>query len=561
MTYTTKTGNSLTVGILMPTYSIEDARSIVVYLNNKVVQHTVIDQMIRVELSSEYTSQLYGMNPLVLIVDDLSFGVRKKELGNIEFSNIASTFKNTSINEGYNVTFVLEVNETEILITDVLYEYVKGRDGAENTHEGETINPDVVQFGLNPTTPTEQGSQYWDAAYKVLSTVLGDGVILQNGLEMYVRIVNKTGVEIADGKVLYINGAQGNRPTAALAIATNAASANVIGVATQNIPINSEGFVTVFGNVSGFNTSGYGNGANMYLSATIAGGMTPTEPLYPHHKVIVATALNSTNNGQIFVRPVHVMELAELHGIDLTETTPLATDSILIQQTSTGKVKKSLLSTIITFLSNAYFATLKAGSVDNYSRLDINGLKLFGSAIQYRDEYTSSSWVSAAGSAAPDQASYTIGGVQINMYSFDGNNTEEKMSNMFEIPHDAAIDSLNADSDKIEFHIHGMASNNGSGVVRMFFDWCYVPVNDAPIPQVSISVDFNILANSQFVHKINGAELPKPSGGYNIGDKILFSVRRTPTNAADTYTSDFIFSKCALHVPVDSLGSESRYVK
>jgi len=95
----------------------------------------------------------------------------------------------------------------------------------------------------------------------------------------------------------------------------------------------------------------------------------------------------------------------------------------------------------------------------------------------------------------------------------------------------------------------------------MFLDWCYIPVYGAPIAQTSLSMDFTISANEQYYHKVAGVELPKPSSGYSIGDKILFTVRRTPTDAADTYASDFIFSKCAMHVPVDTLGSRQRYIK
>lgn len=45
---------------------------------------------------------------------------------------------------------------------------------------------------------------------------------------MWVRIVNKTGVQINNGQVVYINGAQGNRPSAALAEANADASSKII---------------------------------------------------------------------------------------------------------------------------------------------------------------------------------------------------------------------------------------------------------------------------------------------------------------------------------------------
>lgn len=55
-----------------------------------------------------------------------------------------------------------------------------------------------------------------------------NGVTLQVGHEQYVRIVNKTGSQINDGQVVYINGTQGNRPTVALAQANTLTSSSII---------------------------------------------------------------------------------------------------------------------------------------------------------------------------------------------------------------------------------------------------------------------------------------------------------------------------------------------
>ena len=318
----------------------------------------------------------------------------------------------TSVN-GQQGAVVLDAGDVGAYTKSETDDLVDGKSDIGHDHTGETIKPDVVQYDLTPTIPTTQGSQYWDETYKVLSTVLGDGVILQNGLEMYVRIVNKTGAQINDGQVVYINGAQGNRPTAALAKADAAITANVIGVATQNIANNQEGFITVFGNVSGFNTSGYSDGANMYLSATVAGALTPTEPTYPNHKVIVAIALNSTNNGQIFVRPNHILELAELHGVDLTETTPLTTDSVLIQETSTGKVKKSLFSTLVTFLSSTFAKLTGNTNISSDKFTDNNGNVPFKS-IKGGVEYHPTKWFTTTQSVtiSSDGLSVTAAGAQ-----------------------------------------------------------------------------------------------------------------------------------------------------
>ena len=199
-----------------------------------------------------------------------------------------------------------------------------------------------VEFNTNPIEPLIIGATYYDAAHKVLATALGDGVIIQNGLEMYVRVVNKNGYNLNDGEVVYISGAHGNRPTATRAIATSEQASYVIGVCTQNIDNNQEGFVTVFGTVNNFNTSTFTDGAKLYLSATTAGSLTMTRPVAPNHGVIVGIALNSTPNGSIFVNPNSGFELNELHDVNtsIEKTIPLDDDYFLVWDTVTSYWKK-----------------------------------------------------------------------------------------------------------------------------------------------------------------------------------------------------------------------------
>lgn len=164
----------------------------------------------------------------------------------------------------------------------------------------------LLQWILNPALPAPAvGQMYWDAANFCPATVLdlNGPVIIQHGQESLVRCVNKTGVTITNDSVVYLSGASGNRPTIALAKADNAATAQILGVATQDIANNAEGFVTVMGVVNQFNTSGFLAGDELYLSPTVAGTLTNVPPTSPNMLTLVATALNSTVNGSIFVHP------------------------------------------------------------------------------------------------------------------------------------------------------------------------------------------------------------------------------------------------------------------
>lgn len=161
-----------------------------------------------------------------------------------------------------------------------------------------------VRFDITPTPPTGEGYIFWDVDEKTLSITSDVAAhTLQIGREMVVRVVNKTGVLIDDGKVVYISGAQGNRPTIALAAATSSTNVRkILGVVTADIGINAEGYVTVFGIVKGFNTSGFTEGDTLYVSDT-AGSLTNVAPVGASTPAIIGQALNSTVSGTILVRP------------------------------------------------------------------------------------------------------------------------------------------------------------------------------------------------------------------------------------------------------------------
>lgn len=181
-------------------------------------------------------------------------------------------------------------------------------------------------------------------------------------------------------------------------------------------------------------------------------------------------------------------------------------------------------------------------------------------SIRYRDEYVGGSWSTPAGAAAPDTVSVTLGGIGMSMLAFDGGNTEEKKSNHFEISHDIAIDALNAEAARVEFHCHFMPSTTGAGIIKWFFDYSYSPVLAAPVEQTTL--DFSQAVDTQqYVHFVKGVELPKPASGFTIGDVINFTIRRKPADAGDTYEADVYLLKCALHIPIDCSGSRQRYTR
>jgi len=134
-------------------------------------------------------------------------------------------------------------------------------------------------------------------------------------LLQYVR--NQSGGTMAKGTVVYLNGATGNTPTIAKAIATgDATSAQTLGVVKDDIANNGFGYVVVFGKVSGLDTKDYTEGQQLYLSGSVAGGVTTTKPYAPLHLVYVAIVTRShPNQGSWEVRVQNGYEMDELHDV------------------------------------------------------------------------------------------------------------------------------------------------------------------------------------------------------------------------------------------------------
>ena len=128
------------------------------------------------------------------------------------------------------------------------------------------------------------------------------GVTLQIGEETVTKVINHTGSLISNGTIVYFNGAYGGIPTIAKPIASSSIEYGSYGVATMNIADNNEGYVTAFGAVNGVDTSTWIVGTAVYLSPTIAGTFTCTQPVYPNRSILMGVVtLQDAVNGRINV--------------------------------------------------------------------------------------------------------------------------------------------------------------------------------------------------------------------------------------------------------------------
>jgi hypothetical protein len=100
-----------------------------------------------------------------------------------------------------------------------------------------------------------------------------------------------------------------------------------LGIATEDIVDGDDGYVTEFGLVRGINTTGslYGetwvDGDILYVSPTIAGGLTKVRPIAPLLHIQMAIVVYANANGSLFVRPDRFPSLGDLQTVYLNGKT------------------------------------------------------------------------------------------------------------------------------------------------------------------------------------------------------------------------------------------------
>ena len=167
----------------------------------------------------------------------------------------------------------------------------------------DNIHVNGIQLETLPVVPAHsEGFMYWNEADKCIDVMSGlNESILQVGQESWIRVRNNTGTTIANGKAVYITGRIGNRPTVALARADSDTTSLVLGLTTEPIGNNEDGFVTTRGLVRSIDTSLYKENDTLYLSETNAGELTYFAPAAPNWIIRVGTVALALNNGIIDV--------------------------------------------------------------------------------------------------------------------------------------------------------------------------------------------------------------------------------------------------------------------
>jgi hypothetical protein len=181
-----------------------------------------------------------------------------------------------------------------------------------------------IQFDINmpPEYSAVEGEVYYDSDAKTLSIQTSQYTTLQVGQEQVIHVRNNTGVDITNGTVVYLSGVQGTGAAKLLIGKADASTSeeiqDIIGIATQNIADQSDGFITTFGIVRGIDTAAFPVGTILYLS-TSAGLYTSAAPPAPNHSVRLGIVLRqSQTEGSIFVHIDPGYDIQDLHDVSVT---------------------------------------------------------------------------------------------------------------------------------------------------------------------------------------------------------------------------------------------------
>jgi len=217
-------------------------------------------------------------------------------------------------------------------------EIINGSAGNFVPYTGATQDVDLGEYELkagqltldtSPTGTASVGTTRWnDTSGSSETTLKGGNVILKNGVDLVARVVNKVVPNATLTKANYtavkVSGAQGQRLAVDYAQADNDLnSADTIGLVTETIATNQEGFIITVGQLEEINTTGslqgetWSDGDVLYLSPTTAGALTNVKPTGATGHIVVIGYVEYAHavHGKIYVKIMNGWELDELHNV------------------------------------------------------------------------------------------------------------------------------------------------------------------------------------------------------------------------------------------------------
>jgi hypothetical protein len=246
-----------------------------------------------------------------------------------------------------------------------------------------------------PTAPTPSPA---DNSTTIATTAYVDNAVASSTTSPSTQKVtktvkNSTAALIPKRSVVYVDGANGNNTTIALAQANaESTSYRTFGITESDIAINGTGVVVIIGEVLNVDTGLFNDGDQLYLSPTVAGGITNVKPSAPNHLVYVGVVTRANNNnGKIEVNVSNGFELNEIH--DVAINGKLNKDLVSYEQSTNLWKNKSAASLGLAELSGATFS----GKVNFTSVGGASGLNVGVGGTNTSSTMAGDMWITTGG--------------------------------------------------------------------------------------------------------------------------------------------------------------------
>jgi len=219
-------------------------------------------------------------------------------------------------------------------------------------------------------TPTAPTATLGDDSTQIATTAFVQDAVISGSAHaetLQATVRNNTGSTLASFTVVYISGAVGNKAAVAKAQANSeATSSGTFAVTESSIANNANGIVISAGVLSNVDTSAFTDGDKLYLSSTVAGGVTTTKPSAPNHLVYVGVVTRSHPTlGTVSVRIQNGYELEQLHNVAIAS---VADKDLLAYESSTTLWKNKSFSTLgLATLSGPTFTGVPAAPTASVS--------------------------------------------------------------------------------------------------------------------------------------------------------------------------------------------------
>ena len=281
-----------------------------------------------------------------------------------------------------------------------------------------SVVTDYIDLPEDGPHVTQARRVQWNQDDGTMDVGLYGGSVLQVGQELMYYAKNTSGGLIANGTPVMFTGTVGSsgKLTFGLAVADGSVLADyMMGVATQDIADNDFGYVTSFGLVRGFNTTGapYGevwaDGDLLYFDPATPGTWTNVQPQAPNIDVPVAVVVNagSGGSGSIFVRMTVAESLARLQDVYISGLA----NGDLLQYDSVQQRWENVPASTLPVGTATNLAGGAAGSLPYQSAPGTTVFRAIGTAdqvLKVNSGATAPEWVSGAALSKVDDTNVTL---------------------------------------------------------------------------------------------------------------------------------------------------------